>query len=424
MDLINISSAIVTAIFFFVVLSYYILLFIKVQKPAHHRQFKSMSIIIPAHNEEPYIKECLESVTKAEFKGTKEIVVVDDGSIDSTSKIVTDFINKNKQHNIRLIISKHSGKSASINKALKVSTGDLIAIVDADSIIYEDALEEMAKDMSRRKVGAACGVIKVKNRSKHILMWIHIEQLYNSLMRSIFSKVNANVTTPGPLSMYRRKALERIGGFSTEGFSEDIDITVRLIRAGYKVVFSEKSHAETNMPHDRIGFWRQRTRFAKGMINVLKRHLRLNNRLIDIYTLPLFLFNYVQAIVMGSITLYKVISGYNMYFLSQGVLFNEHVVKFFLGWFSIYGFINWMYNLAVGIEPMTLLSAFGVISTLLTYPLYFLAIFKYDRKLDWMHIIPLVLMAPFWLLIMVIYIICLPEVFKKEQYNIWKKNEA
>ena len=60
-------------------------------------------------------------------------------------------------------------------------------------------------------------------------MWFHIEQLYNSLIRLLFSKINANVTTPGPLSVYRKKELMDAGGFSTEGFSEDVDITIRLI---------------------------------------------------------------------------------------------------------------------------------------------------------------------------------------------------
>jgi len=70
-----------------------------------------------------------------------------------------------------------------------------------------------------------------------------------------------------------------------------------------------------------------------------------------------------------------------------------------------------------------MLSAVAILSSLLSYPLYFYAIFRYDRRLDIWNLFAVFFMFPFWLVIMVIYIICLPEVFMKRQYNIWKKNE-
>ena len=76
-----------------------------------------------------------------------------------------------------------------------------------------------------------------------------------------------------------------------------------------------------------------------------------------------------------------------------------------------------------GIEPFSIINIIGVASTLLTYPLYILAMLKYDRKIDLRHIIPIAFMAPYWLLIMVVYIMSVPEILKKEQFNIWKKNE-
>lgn len=419
MNLIENIPLIITFFFLLIIISYYLLIFIRVKKQKKEKEFKSISVIIPAHNEERHISECLNSVLSANFQGKKEIIVIDDGSNDKTSEIVKEF----KKQGVILLRTKHIGKSAAINTALKTANGELIGIVDADSVIEKNSLLEMCAEISKKDVAGVTGVIKVRNRKKHVLMWVHIEQLYNSLLRSLLSKINANVSTPGPLSVYRKKALMEIDGFSTEGFSEDLDITIRLIRKGYKIRFAETALAETYMPEDSKGFFRQRTRFARGMLNIFKRHLRINKAMIDIYTLPIFLFTYIQAIIMGLFTLYQIVSGYLTYFVSQGVYFNYAVLGFFFEWFSIIGFVKWSAGIFTGVTPLTAINIIGIMSTLLSYPLYFLAIAKYDKKFDLWHLIPIFFMFPFWLMIMLIYILMLPEFFRKKQYNIWKKNE-
>lgn len=410
-------ATIITFFFLLIILSYYCLFFIKKRTPKHHKKLDSISIIIPAHNEEQFIKECIQSVLSAKFKGKKQIIAVDDGSIDKTKKILSTF----KQ--ITLLKQKHSGKAAAINKALKIATGDIIAIVDADSTIEKDALEHMANTLSSKNIAAATGIVKVKNRHKYVNMWAHIEQIYNSLMRSLLSKLNANIVTPGPLSMYKKTALKKIGGFSTKGFSEDVIVTLKLIRKGYDVGFSEKSIAYTNMPYKPKNFLRQRTRFARGMIYLFKKHMGVSKKFIDLYTMPILLFTYIQAIIIGAFTIYQITNGYMTYYASQEIYFSLDVLKFLFEWFSIVGFIKWAYNIIIGAIPLNFANIIGIISTLLSYPLYFIAIFKIDKKIDFYHIIPLFFMFPFWLLIMIIYILCIPELFKTKQKNIWKKNE-
>jgi cellulose synthase/poly-beta-1,6-N-acetylglucosamine synthase-like glycosyltransferase len=410
-------STIITAIFFLILLSYYTLLFLRVQKPDYRKKFSSITIIIPAHNEERYLKECITSVIAAKFSGKKEIIVVDDASKDATAKIARSF-----KQVILLQNKKHSGKSFSLNKALKKSTGDLVAVVDGDSVIDKNALVELAKEVARDNVGGAAAVVKVKNRTSFINPWVHLELIYGSFLSSILSKINANVVTRGALSMYRHDALLAIRGFSTQGFSEDVDVGIRLVRKGYHIGFSDTAITSTHMPDTPKGFLRQRIRFARGQVNLLKRQLRFNSTIIDLYTLPLLLFSYIQAIIMGTITLYKIISGYMLYFVDKGIYFNLQVVKFFFEWLSIIGFLRWTVQIFSGAEPLTIGSAIGIAATLLTYPLLISAIFKYDT-LDLLHILIICFMFPFWLLLMIIYTLCLPEIFMQKQYNKWKKNE-
>lgn len=418
MNLLENIKIVMTVIFLLVVVSYYVLLLIKKRKHPIEKRFSSITVIIPAHNEEMYIKEAIQSVIDAKFKGTKQIIVVDDGSKDNTAQIASSFGNL-----ITLLKTKHSGKSNSMNKALSIATGELVAIVDGDSYIHKDALIQISKEVEQKNVVAACCPVRVRNRKRFICMWLHLAEIYYSLIRGLFSRVNANITTPGPLSIYRKKELKEIGGFSTDGYSEDADVAIRLIRKGFTIGFSEGAIAETNMPHKFKEVFRQRIRFARGLINLLKKHMQMNKAVIDMYTLPIFLFGIVQSIIMGSLTLYQMISGYNQYWLSQGVYVNKWLFSFFLEWLSMVGFVKWTYNVLSGVEPLTILAMVGIISTLLTYPLYLISFLKYDKKIDIWHIIPFIFMAPFWLFIMVTQIISIPEYFNKNQYNIWKKNE-
>lgn len=419
MPLVTLLSNIITTIFLLVVLSYYVLIFIKVKKPKAEEKFNSITVIVPAHNEERYIGACIKSIKNAEFNGTKKIIVINDGSKDKTEEELKNELDSS----VTLITTSHKGKANAINKALKYAKSDILVIVDADSTIDRYALAELAKTMSSGRFAAATGVVKVKNRKQFFGMWLHIEQTYNSLMRSVFSKINANIVTPGPLSIYKKSDLRDVGGFSDKGFSEDVDIAVRLIRKGHKIGFNEKAVAETNMPSTFKGFFKQRSRFAKGWINIFKKHLQINTSVIDIYSLPLALFTYIQAVIMGIITIYNILSGYFIYFYSKGMYLNMQVIMYFIDWLSIVGALKWILSIIYGTTPLTFITAISLIIFLLSYPLYLIAIVKLDKKIDIWHLIPLFLMFPFWLLVMVIYITSLPEALKNKQYNIWEKSE-
>lgn len=322
-----------------------------------------------------------------------------------------------------MIRLKHQGKSNAINTALKSVNTDLFAIVDGDSIIEKDSLNILKKEIEKKDVVATTTVVKVKNRNKFICIWLHLEQLYNSLIRDIQSKINANITTPGPLSIYRTQIVKDIGGFSKKGYSEDMDITVRLIRTNKKVYFSNKTYSSTNMPHTFKEFSRQRKRFCQGVINIFTKHFRINKLMIDLYTFPILIFTYFQALIMGSIMLYNIINGYNKYFIQKGIYLSLNSIEFLFHWFSIAGFINWILRIFSGQEPMTMFAFFGIISTFMTLPLFLIAIIRYDKKIDFKHIFGLFFMNAFWIVVMVFQIVSFPELFNKKRKNIWKKNE-
>ncbi len=95
------------------------------------------SIIIPVFNGEKYIKECIESAVSQSFKGKYEIIVVNDGSNDSTTKILTEF----KDEKLKIFNNKNSGPAFSRNFGIEKARGKHIAFLDSDDILDKDALQ-------------------------------------------------------------------------------------------------------------------------------------------------------------------------------------------------------------------------------------------------------------------------------------------
>lgn len=395
--------------------SYYLLLFYKPKRRKADRSFSSVTVIVPAHNEQRYIEACLLSIIKAEFKGEKEIIVVDDGSTDATAEIVSRI------KTVTLIRQPHRGKAATINMAIAKAKGELVAIIDGDTEIDANTLEVMRKDLEQEKTAGTTCPVGVKNRNVGLLMWLHVEALYVSLLRSIMTKVNANIINSGQCGMFRKKELVECGGFSTFGLSEDMDIAIRLVRAGYHLALSEGTMAHTNMPDNFAWFWQQRLRWFRGSLNNVMRHTRLNTGIIDLYSMPLVIYGYVQSLIMGGFTLYKIMDGYWAHVQASGQFLNWTIVAFLIDWVSAVGIVKWTFRLMSGALPFTPVDLIGAIGSILSYPLFVIAIIKFDKKFDVNHIIPILFMAPLWWLCMIVQVICIPELFNKKRYNIWTK---
>ena len=127
--------------------------------------FPKITIIVPAYNEEKVIERTIQALIDTKYQD-KEIILVDDGSKDNTF----DIMNKYKKQ-AKVLQKTNGGKASAINFGVAYSTGEIIVIVDADTIIGHESLIHLAKGFSIDKnVAAVAGNIKVRNR-KNWLTW-------------------------------------------------------------------------------------------------------------------------------------------------------------------------------------------------------------------------------------------------------------
>ena len=106
-----------------------------------------ISVVIPMYNVEDYLRECLNNIIGQTLKDI-EIICVDDGSPDNSAQIVTEYIEKHKDKNIKLIRKPNGGLSSARNAALDVAQGEYVYFIDSDDYIDTDCLELLYKRAS------------------------------------------------------------------------------------------------------------------------------------------------------------------------------------------------------------------------------------------------------------------------------------
>jgi poly-beta-1,6 N-acetyl-D-glucosamine synthase len=229
--------------------------------------FPRISLIVPAYNEAITIRSCVESLQALNYPNY-EVVVVDDGSTDNTLEEVS--------HNkgIKIIHQENQGKPRALNNGIKASTSEIIVTVDADTTLDKNALGKIAERFaSDDRLGAVAGNVKV-NPERKIMNAVQSAEYATgiNLIRKGQSVLGCVMIVPGPIAALKREAVERVGYFSDDTFAEDFDITVKILKAGYRVEYEEKSLAYTDAPKNTEDLIKQRRRWHRGMIQVLDKH--------------------------------------------------------------------------------------------------------------------------------------------------------
>lgn len=227
-----------------------------------------VSVIVPAYNEAVGIEAAVRSLLSSDYPKL-EIVVVDDGSTDGTADIVKSL----KLRNVRVVRQPNSGKATALNTGIAAAKHDVLVLVDGDTVFQRDTVAQLVQPLQDAGVGAVAGNTKVGNRHGLLGRWQHLEYVVAfNLDRRMFDVFGCITTVPGAVGGFRRDVLATVGGVSTDTLAEDTDLTMAVLRAGYRVVYQPTAIAWTEAPRSLGDLWRQRYRWCYGTMQAIWKH--------------------------------------------------------------------------------------------------------------------------------------------------------
>ena len=171
-----------------------------------------VSIIIPIYNQVNLISEVISTISRSSYKNF-EIIAVNDGSTDGTREVLEEL--KNKIKNLKVIHKKNSGKRKAVGTGFKNSKGEIIILIDSDSLLHRDAIKEFVKAFNKDpKIGGVVANVKALNESKNLLtkiqdIWYDYQFNIHKTVESFFGVV---LCLSGCMAGYRREAIQGIIG--------------------------------------------------------------------------------------------------------------------------------------------------------------------------------------------------------------------
>ena len=302
-------------------------------------QTPGLSVLIAAYNEENSINGTLASIFRQKYPGPLQIIVINDGSRDRTADVVREFQTSIQRlqadYTLELIdCETNQGKAAALNRGLKQAHCSLVATIDADSMLYRDALLSIVTNHLRSPghTAATAGCVLVRNSRKNLLSklqeWDYF--LGISVVKRIQSLLQGTLVAQGAFSVYSKPVLESVGGWR-DTVGEDIVLTWSMIEKGYRVGFAENAFAFTNVPENYRAFYNQRKRWSRGLIEAFKRfprvliHPRLNTpfvwlNLLFPYLDCIYLFVFLPGVVAAIFFQYYAVASIVTLFLLPLIL--------------------------------------------------------------------------------------------------------
>ena len=292
-----------------------------------------VSILVPAYQEGGTIASALHALVNLDYPNY-EIIIVDDGSSDDTFEMASEFIGDHGRCTLKLFRKPNGGKWSALNFGFARATANLVLCIDADSRIGRDALKRLIVHMDRPEVAGVSGQITVRNRRRIITRMQAYEYVVaNGGLRTAQSLLGMVLVVPGPIGLYRRKALQDVfdkdlqvhrppdaagtvpGPFSHETFAEDFQLSLTILALGGRIVYEPRAVSYTKSPDLTHTLLSQRYRWYRGTLQVLRiylgrlRHVpgsrkrRLNLIIGVVYALDLFVLPALNVIILFGVAI-------------------------------------------------------------------------------------------------------------------------
>jgi len=236
----------------------------------------SVAVMIVGLNEGDTIQHALESIYGTYPR--MEIFVVDDGSTDDMAKKALMFARKHRGVTV-LSRKLRGGKSSAMNMPLPMINAEVVVVIDSDSHLADGAIWHIVQPFRDPKVGAVSGCVSSRNPFVNLVTYTQALEYRRSIFvgRILLSRLDILGIVSGALGAFRKEALDRVGGWDV-GPGEDGDLSIKLRKCGYRVVFRPDANCLTNTPTKLWTLIRQRRRWEWAAITFeCRKHIDMGN---------------------------------------------------------------------------------------------------------------------------------------------------
>lgn len=230
-----------------------------------------ISVIVPVYNNAKYIEKSIESIHKQTIPA-REIIIINDGSTDDTSKVLEIILKR--LPNIKIFNQAHKGLSAALNLGTQKAQGEFILSLDSDAFIEENWLAKAVPEFKDSKTGAVSGLIHVANEYNFWakLAGYDLEYRYSIANHKFINHLSTCNT------LYSKKVLLELGGFDESlEYAVDNDISFKIMKKGYRLVLLKEAHCWHYWKEDFNGYIGQRYKGAYYRMVFVSKHPRGKN---------------------------------------------------------------------------------------------------------------------------------------------------
>ncbi len=239
----------------------------------------SVSIIVPAHNEETHLKGKLENIRSLNYPpGKIEVIVASDGSTDGTEYVASDCADSN----VRLLALPRRGKNATINSAVSGASNQILVFTDADSQWDPEALSRLMMPFADSSVGGVAGDVIYKDYDRSC----EGERLYWNFdrdLRKLLSLCGSVTSATGQIYAIRRELFEPV----PPSVIDDFFVSTSVIAKGYRLAFEPGAIATHPAVDSDREFKRKVRNLAIGFRGVWQQRRLLNPLRFGFYSLQL-----------------------------------------------------------------------------------------------------------------------------------------
>ncbi|MHC1569382.1 MAG: glycosyltransferase family 2 protein [Candidatus Syntropharchaeia archaeon] len=257
---------------------YHVYKFFRVENPPKIKEYKSVSLIVPAYKEESVLEECIDHLLRVDYpKELLEIIIVYEPDCDDKTGEIAKRIAR--EHEIVRAFcndGEYRGtKAGALNLAVTRAKGEIIGVYDADHCVEPDVVKRAVSWFnSIPNLGAVDGRCSIRNKNCGISARLAGSEFSTGLdlLRYVEDRITKNHFVYGSNFFIKKDVLKMVGGFDDRVLGEDKEMGMRLIRHGYKIKLDLGMVSWEQVAVCFSDWWEQRKRWDRGRFQILSKY--------------------------------------------------------------------------------------------------------------------------------------------------------